>query len=123
MAKKAPTLDANGYRKFGIRDSIAYAAGDLGCNMSFSLKGTVQTFWLVFPMSISSYSPIRTLMVGEESSIYIPPLLLIPLRSSQLWSMNSDIVLEDWRTNISIPTLQVHCIPTTLSHGNQTFLL
>ena len=48
MAKKAPTLDANGYRKFGIRDSIAYAAGDLGCNMSFSLKSTVQTFWLVF---------------------------------------------------------------------------
>ncbi len=45
---KAPKLDAKGYRKFGIRDKIAYAAGDLGCNMSFSLKGTVQTFWLVF---------------------------------------------------------------------------
>ena len=24
-------------RPFGIRDSIAYAAGDLGCNMSFAL--------------------------------------------------------------------------------------
>ncbi len=48
--KKAPQLDANGKRKFGIRDKIAYAAGDLGCNMSFSLKGTVQTFWLVFMM-------------------------------------------------------------------------
>ncbi|MBQ8210747.1 MAG: MFS transporter [Clostridia bacterium] len=35
-------------RPFGIRDNIAYAAGDLGCNMSFSLKGTVQTFWLVY---------------------------------------------------------------------------
>ena len=23
-------------RKFGIRDKIAYAAGDLGCNMSFA---------------------------------------------------------------------------------------
>ena len=45
MAKKAPTLDANGYRKFGIRDSIAYAAGDLGCNMSFALKGTMALFW------------------------------------------------------------------------------
>ncbi len=41
-------LDANGHRKFGIRDKLAYAAGDLGCNMSFSLKSTVQTFWLVF---------------------------------------------------------------------------
>jgi len=49
MAKKIQT-DENGYRKFGIRDKIAYAAGDLGCNMSFSLKGTVQTFWLVFMM-------------------------------------------------------------------------
>ncbi len=47
---KAPQLDANGKRKFGIRDKIAYALGDLGCNMSFSLKGTVQTFWLVFMM-------------------------------------------------------------------------
>ena len=35
-------------RPFGIRDCIAYAAGDFGCNMSFSLKGTVQTFWLVY---------------------------------------------------------------------------
>ena len=41
-------LDAKGYRKFGMRDCLAYAAGDLGCNMSFSLKGTVQTFWLVY---------------------------------------------------------------------------
>lgn len=47
---KAPQLDANGKCKFGIRDKIAYALGDLGCNMSFSLKGTVQTFWLVFMM-------------------------------------------------------------------------
>ena len=31
-------------RKFGMRDKIAYAAGDFGCNMSFALKGTVQTF-------------------------------------------------------------------------------
>jgi len=48
MAKKPVTLDANGKPKFGIRDKLAYAAGDLGCNMSFSLKNTVQTFWLVF---------------------------------------------------------------------------
>ncbi len=46
--KKAPKLDANGKRKFGMLDKVAYAAGDFGCNMSFALKGTVQTFWLVF---------------------------------------------------------------------------
>ncbi len=37
-------------RPFGMRDKIAYAAGDFGCNMSFALKGTVQTFWLVYMM-------------------------------------------------------------------------
>ena len=51
MAKvKKAQLDANGKRKFGMLDKIAYAAGDFGCNMSFALKGTVQTFWLVYMM-------------------------------------------------------------------------
>ncbi len=44
MAKQVK-LDENGHRKFGIRDSVAYAAGDLGCNMSFALKGTMALFW------------------------------------------------------------------------------
>ena len=45
---KKTSTDAK--RPFGMRDKLAYAAGDFGCNMSFSLKGTVQTFWLVFMM-------------------------------------------------------------------------
>lgn len=48
MAKKPVQLDENGRRKFGMLDKVAYAAGDLGCNMSFALKNTVQTFWLVY---------------------------------------------------------------------------
>ena len=48
MKKKEKLLDANGHRKFGIRDCIAYAAGDLGCNMSFALKGTMSIFWTQF---------------------------------------------------------------------------
>ncbi|MBR5524698.1 MAG: MFS transporter [Clostridia bacterium] len=48
MSKKAPQLDANGHRKFGMRDCLAYAAGDLGCNMSFALKGTMAIFWTQF---------------------------------------------------------------------------
>ena len=48
MAKKPRELDANGKPKFGFIDKLAYAAGDFGCNMSFALKGTVQTFWLVY---------------------------------------------------------------------------
>ena len=48
MAKKPVQVDANGNRKFGIRDCLAYAAGDLGCNMSFALKGTMSIFWTQF---------------------------------------------------------------------------
>ncbi|MBQ8203907.1 MAG: MFS transporter [Clostridia bacterium] len=46
--KKQVKLDAKGYRKFGMRDCLAYAAGDLGCNMSFALKSTMSIFWTQF---------------------------------------------------------------------------
>ena len=36
------------YRPFGMRDCLAYAAGDFGCNMSFALKGTMAIFWTQF---------------------------------------------------------------------------
>ncbi len=48
MAKKPVRVDENGHRAFGIRDCLAYAAGDLGCNMSFALKGTMAIFWTQF---------------------------------------------------------------------------
>ena len=48
MSKKTVQLDEKGHRKFGIMDKLAYAAGDAGCNLSFGLKGTVQTFCLVY---------------------------------------------------------------------------
>ena len=35
-------------RSFSMRDCVAYAAGDLGCNMSFALKGTMSIFWTQF---------------------------------------------------------------------------
>lgn len=35
-------------KAFGMRDSLAYAAGDFGCNMSFALKGTLTIFWTQF---------------------------------------------------------------------------
>ena len=46
--KKQPKLDACGKRAFGMRDCLAYAAGDLGCNMSFALKSTMSIFWTQF---------------------------------------------------------------------------
>lgn len=52
MKKKTKNAEA-GARSFGFLDKLSYAAGDFGCNMSFALKGTVNTFWLVY-MSLDS---------------------------------------------------------------------
>ncbi len=46
--KKSPQTDINGYRKFGIRDSLSYAVGDIGCSMSYALKSTMAVFWTQF---------------------------------------------------------------------------
>ena len=70
--RKPPELDANGHRKFGIRDKLAYAAGDLGCNMSFSLKGTVQTFWLVFMTLETGLLSILLLLVQIWDAVNDP---------------------------------------------------
>ena len=72
MAKKPVKLDANGYRKFGMRDKIAYAAGDFGCNMSFALKGTVQTFWLVYMMMETGWLSILLLLVQIWDAVNDP---------------------------------------------------
>ena len=72
MAKKPVELDANGKRKFGIRDKLAYAAGDAGCNLSFGLKGTVQTFWLVFMMLETGLFSILLLIVQAWDAINDP---------------------------------------------------
>ena len=72
MAKREVALDANGKRKFGIRDKLAYAAGDAGCNLSFGLKGTVQTFWLVFMMMETGLFSILLLLVQAWDAINDP---------------------------------------------------
>ena len=60
------------FRPFGMRDKLAYAAGDLGCNMSFALKGTVQTFWLVFMMIETGLLSILLLVVQIWDAINDP---------------------------------------------------
>ncbi len=59
-------------RKFGMRDKLAYAAGDLGCNMSFALKGTVQTFWLVYMMLETGLLSILLLLVQIWDAVNDP---------------------------------------------------
>ncbi|MBR5252079.1 MAG: MFS transporter [Oscillospiraceae bacterium] len=70
MAKPVK-LDENGYRKFGMRDNLAYAAGDFGCNMSFALKGTLIIFWTQF--------------MGMDSVLYAGLLVLV-----QIWDAIND---------------------------------
>ena len=72
MAKKPVTLDAKGYRPFGMRDKIAYAAGDFGCNMSFGLKGTVQTFWLTYMMLETGLLSVLLLLVQIWDAVNDP---------------------------------------------------
>lgn len=70
--KKQVELDSKGYRKFGMTDKIAYAAGDFGCNMSFALKGTVQTFWLVYMMMETGLLSILLLLVQIWDAVNDP---------------------------------------------------
>ena len=72
MAKKPVALDEKGYRKFGIRDKLAYAAGDAGCNLSFGLKSTVQTFWLVFMMMETGLFSLLLLLVQAWDAVNDP---------------------------------------------------
>lgn len=58
-------------RPFGMRDNLAYAAGDFGCNMSFALKGTLVIFW--------------TQYMGMDSLLYAALLLIV-----QVWDAIND---------------------------------
>lgn len=58
-------------RKFSMRDNLAYAAGDFGCNMSFALKGTLIIFWTQF--------------MKMDSLLYAGLLLLV-----QVWDAIND---------------------------------
>lgn len=71
MAKKPVQLDEKGYRKFGMRDSLAYAAGDLGCNMSFALKGTMALFWTQV-MGMSAWYSLLLIIVQVWDAINDP---------------------------------------------------
>ncbi len=70
MAKEKK-LDANGYRKFGMRDSVAYMMGDLGCNMSFALKGTMALFWTQV-MGLSAWYSLLLIVVQVWDAINDP---------------------------------------------------
>jgi len=70
MAKEVK-LDAKGFRKFGMRDCLAYAAGDFGCNMSFALKGTMMIFWTQF-MGLEMWYSLLLIIVQVWDAINDP---------------------------------------------------
>ncbi len=68
-------LDKHDKRPFGMRDKLSYAAGDLGCNMSFALKSSIMAiFWTQF------------MALGEE--LYAILLLVV-----QIWDAINDPLL------------------------------
>ena len=71
MAKKPVRLDENGYRRFGMRDCLAYAAGDFGCNMSFALKSTMAIFWTQF-MGLDLWYSLLLIVVQVWDAINDP---------------------------------------------------
>ncbi len=71
MANKPVRLDEKGYRKFGMRDCLAYAAGDLGCNMSFALKGTMALFWTQV-MGLSAWYSLLIIILQVWDAINDP---------------------------------------------------
>lgn len=72
VMKKPVQLDENGKRKFGIRDSIAYAAGDLGCNMSFALKGTIMPLFWTQVMGLSAWYSLLIVILQVWDAINDP---------------------------------------------------
>jgi len=71
MAKKPVQLDAKGHRKFGMRDCLAYAAGDFGCNMSFALKSTMALFWTQV-MGLSAWYSLLIIILQVWDAINDP---------------------------------------------------
>lgn len=69
--KKQKTYDANGHPKFGMLDSVSYAAGDFGCNMSFALKGTMAIFWTQF-MGLDLWYSLLLIIVQVWDAINDP---------------------------------------------------
>ena len=72
MATKQMQLDETGHRKFGLRDKLAYGAGDFGCNRSFALKGTLTIYWTQFmgvnQVMMAAVLAILTLAPGSADS-------------------------------------------------------
>lgn len=74
MAKSIPQANA-ATRPFGMLDKISYAAGDFGCNMSFTLAGTYFTLFYTQYMGISSVTFAGLLIILKIWDAVNDPLM------------------------------------------------
>lgn len=54
--------------KFGIRDKVGYAMGDLGCNLSFSLISSYMFLFYTQCIGVSAKHWAWIIIVSEEQS-------------------------------------------------------
>ena len=71
----ANTQSAAAGRPFGMLDKLSYAAGDFGCNMSFSLAGTYFTLFYTQYMGIDSLAFAGILIVLKIWDAINDPLI------------------------------------------------
>lgn len=74
MSKGNTAVDANSFRKFGMRDKVAYGVGDFGCNMSFALKSFLALFWTQY-MGIDSVVMATLLIIVQVWDAINDPLI------------------------------------------------
>ena len=55
-----------------MRDCLAYAAGDLGCNMSFALKGTIMPLFWTQVMGLSAWYSLLIVILQVWDAINDP---------------------------------------------------
>ena len=92
-------LDESGYRNFGLRDMLAYGAGDFGCTMSFGLKGTLIIF-------LTQYMGLDTMLYALLYAIVqIWDAINDPLLGSMIDSDRRKYKLGKFRTYILVGSI------------------
>jgi GPH family glycoside/pentoside/hexuronide:cation symporter len=74
-------------KPFGMKDKLAYAAGDFGCNMSFALSGTyLMVFWTEFMGFSNNPDPVQASV--ETLAIWSIIILLV-----KIWDAINDPII------------------------------
>lgn len=74
-------------KPFGMRDKLAYAAGDLGCNMSFALSGTyLAKFWTEYIGFSTSTDPVTY----TAQTLFIWSIIIILVK---VWDAINDPII------------------------------